>query len=98
MELDWIWMDIVHASWIWIWIWIERSWIGLDRIVKNLSMKTSSLKLSKRSKARQNSFRNYSDIFFAQVNIGVTTGHQRSNFPKIDIVPETPKYLGNYAS
>jgi len=32
MELDWIWMDIVHASWIWIWI--ERSWIGLDRIVK----------------------------------------------------------------
>jgi len=34
MELDWIWMDIVHASWIWIWIWIERSWIGLDRIVK----------------------------------------------------------------
>jgi len=32
MELDWIWMDIVDASWIWIWI--ERSWIGLDQIVK----------------------------------------------------------------
>jgi len=40
MELDWIWMDIVDASWIWIWI--ERSWIGLDQIVKNLSMKTST--------------------------------------------------------
>ena len=37
------------------------------------------------SKARQKSFRNYFDHFFAEVNIEVTRGQHRSNFPVFGI-------------
>ena len=51
----------------------------------NSAPRRRSGKRKQRLKARQKSFQNYFSHFFAQVNIEVFRGHQRSNFAKFHI-------------
>ena len=53
-------------------------------------------KRKKDSKARHKSLKNYFGRFFAQVNIEVTGGYQKSNHANYYISSEMGHYLRNY--